>query len=475
MRRTKMVCTLGPAASGPEMIRRLVAAGMDVARLNFSHGAHDTHGANYAAVRAAAAEAGRNVAILADLQGPKIRTGRLAGGQPVALVKGETFCITTREVEGNERCVSTSYQSLPRDVRMGDRILLADGTMALEVACVEPPDVYCTVVRGGMLGERKGINLPGVDVSAPCLTEKDLADLTFAMALGVDYVALSFVRKASDVLALRAAIEARDGARPHIVAKIERPEAVACFGEIVRVTDAVMVARGDLGIEAELEDIPQLQKALIRECNAAGVPVITATQMLESMVEHAQPTRAEVSDVANAIYDGTDAVMLSGETAAGQFPIEAAAMMAEIAAKADEALALGPLAERRPYPAAAAFSYADAIGQAACRMSAELPAARILCFTQSGFTARFVARYRPKAPITAITISDETRRRCALYWGVETVLAAEIEGLDQMIRSADALIRQHALASPGQTVLVIAGVPFAVGGTTNLLHLHRVG
>lgn len=477
-----MVFTLGPSSSGSDVLRRLIASGMDVARLNFSHGEHSLHRETYDRLRRLSSEAGRDVAVLADLQGPKIRTGKLRGGAPVELVEGASFCITTREIEGDGRCVSTTYQELPGDVRQGDRILLADGAMELRVESVESSDVQCRVVRGGLLGERKGINLPGVAVSAPSLTEKDIEDLAFATELGVDYVALSFVRTAGDVRAVKQHIERLCGARgaknlPGVVAKIERPEALAAFDQILALTDAVMVARGDLGIEVDLDNIPQIQKSLIRKCRAWGTPVITATQMLESMMTSPRPTRAEVSDVANAIYDGTDAVMLSGETAAGRFPVEAAETMADVAAKADLAIAETPgnIAADSDSDGPWRGTHADAIGEAVAHMTRSMDIARIVCFTQSGFTARAIARYRPHTPITAITLNEQTRRRCALYWGVDALHTNDVAGVDQMLPVVDRLLFDHGLAACGDTVVVVAGTPWAAGGQTNLLQLHTVG
>lgn len=478
MRRTKIVCTIGPSSHTPEVLRGLVAAGMDVARLNFSHGTHDAHRATLAAVRGAAADAGRNVAILADLQGPKIRTGVLCGGGPVALEAGAAICITTRAVPGDASCVSTTYAHLPNDVHAGDRVLLADGTMELRVESVDGPDVRCVVVQGGLLGEHKGINLPGVNVSAPSLTEKDAEDLVFAVEAGADYVALSFVRKAEDILDLRERLRTLcgDSTAPGIVAKIERPEAIDDFDRILPLCDAIMVARGDLGIEADLNDVPQLQKRMIRLCNQHGIPVITATQMLESMLASPRPTRAEVSDVANAIYDGTDAVMLSGETAAGTFPVEAVREMADIAAKADAALAS---AQRREGLDAAAAVWrgasSDAVAEAAWHMTHKLPVGRIVCFTQTGFTARAIARYRPGVPVTAITLTESTWRRCALIWGVEAIRCAEVRGVEAIPRAVDAILCEHHGMQPGQQVIIVGGLPMAVGGVTNFLQWHIIG
>ena len=478
MRRTKIVCTIGPSSSHPNMIRDLIVSGMDVARLNFSHGTHEVHRENFASIRAIAAELGKNVAIMMDLQGPKIRTGKLEGGGPVQLDEGAAICITTRDVPGDAACVSTTYANLPCDVKEGDVLLLAEGALELRAERVAPPDIYCRIVRGGPLGEHKGINLPGVNVSAPSLTEKDLADLEFGLGLGPDYVALSFVRKPDDVRFLRERVESFGELRPGVVAKIERPEALAHFDEILPLTDAIMVARGDLGIEVDLDDVPQIQKELIRKCNEYGVPVITATQMLESMMTNAQPTRAEVTDVANAIYDGTDAVMLSGETAAGRYPVEAVRIMAGIARKADDAIAATFSEERQARLRASRVwkgRQSDAIGEAIFRMVHALDIARIVCFTQSGYTARAIARYRPHVPITAITMGDHTLRRCALIWGVEALRSVELCAVDEMIETVELILLERELARKGDTIIITAGTPLAVGGVTNLLKLHTLG
>ncbi|MCC6488921.1 MAG: pyruvate kinase [Candidatus Hydrogenedentes bacterium] len=476
MRRTKIVCTLGPASRDPEIIARLIDAGANVVRLNFSHGTHEQHAAAFSAIRKIAASKSANVAVLMDLQGPKIRTGKLQNAGSVTLEEGKPLTITTEDVLGDARRVSTTYQNLPHDVQPGARILLADGLLELRVDCIDPPEVHCTVVRGGVLGQQKGINLPGVAVSAPSLTEKDIEDLQFGLELGVDFVALSFVRSPEDVLELKRRISAAGKSTP-VVAKIERPEALSCFNGILDVTDAVMVARGDLGVEVDLCRVPQIQKTLIRMCNERGIPVITATQMLESMVTNARPTRAEVADVANAIYDGTDAIMLSGETAAGAFPVEAVAVMAQIAESADEAIAHAP---RRD--AFARFgdpkgnsSFNDAIGQAVARMTQVTRFHRIVVLTQSGYSAVAIARYRPQIPITAITLCEETRRLCALIWGVDAVASVEVQGMDDMVRVVDEILLGHKLAEPGNPVVIVAGTPLGIGGRTNLLHLHQTG
>lgn len=477
MRRTKIVCTLGPSSNRRETIDALIAAGMDVARLNFSHGTHADHRATYATLREAAAAAGRNIAVLMDLQGPKIRTGKLDGGKPVTLVPGAPLVITTEPVAGNASRISTTYGQLANDVKPGDRILLADGIMELRVDRVAPPEIHCTVIRGGMLGEKKGINLPGVAVSAPCLTEKDIEDLEFGLGLGVDYVALSFVRSPNDVVDLKTRIAAF-GKNTSVIAKIERPEALSRFSDIVETADAVMVARGDLGVEVELHRVPQIQKSLIRMCNEMGVPVITATQMLESMMTNSRPTRAEAADVANAIYDGTDAVMLSGETANGEYPVETVTTMAKIVETADEAIASAPhhevharLRDRSTHDA----GFKEAIGQAVVRITQVIHVKRIVVLTKSGFSAIAISRYRPRTPITAITLREETQRRCALFWGVDAVACVSHDDFAHLVKAIDEIVVSKSLASAGDALLIVAGVPLGAGGRTNLVHLHRVG
>jgi len=477
MRRTKIVCTLGPSSSTRETIEQLVRAGMNVARFNFSHGTHDDHRERYRLVRSIADELGQNIAILQDLQGPKMRTGKLEGGRPIELVEGAPFCITTRAMIGNQHKVSTSYALLDRDVQAGDRILLADGTMELHVEDVEPPDVRCVVVRGGILGENKGINLPGVAVSAESLTAKDVDDLDFGLELGVDFVALSFVRTPDDVRRLKERIAAAGKSTP-VVAKIERPEALARFDEIVNEADAIMVARGDLGVEVDLHRVPQIQKSLIRVCNERGVPVITATQMLESMMNSIRPTRAEAADVANAIYDGTDAVMLSGETASGRYPVEAVAVMARIVESADDAISSGPFREVRMRLSESGdgeSGFKEAIGQAVVRMTQVVDLKRIVVFTQSGYSAEAIARHRPRTPITAITLNEEARRRCALVWGVDAMASVEVKSVAEMTQVVDEIILERSLGTKGDSVVIVAGLPLGAGGRTNLLHLHRVG
>jgi len=469
-RRAKIVCTIGPASSSPEKLAALVEAGMDVARLNFSHGTHQDHAQVIAELRRLAAQRNRPLTLLQDLQGPKIRTGPLAAG-PVELVAGAPFTLTTRPVPGDAACVSTTYPQLPADVKPGDQLLLSDGLLRLEVKGVRGEDVECMVVDGGQLRARAGINLPGVSVSAPSLTAKDEADLEFGIAQEVDYVALSFVRRAADVTDLKERL-ARRGAAIGVVPKIEKPEALDELEAILSAADAVMIARGDLGVELSPERVPFIQKQIIRQAAQFKVPVITATQMLESMIEHPRPTRAEASDVANAVFDGTDAVMLSGETAAGRYPVEAAAMMARIVREAETHLAFAPERRRRDE---GTVSFPDAMAEAACRAAAEVKAVAIVAFTQSGFTARLISKHRPSVPVVAFTPHPRILRRLGLYWGVLPRYSPFIADTEQMITRADQALLEENLTRPGDPLVFLAGSPSSQQGTTNLMKLHWAG
>ncbi len=470
-RRTKIIATLGPASQDADVVTRLIDAGVDVFRMNFSHGTHADHETAYRTVRRCAAVAGRYVAIMQDLQGPKLRTGPTASGEPVELVAGRPFTLTTREVPGTADCVSTSYTELPKDARTGMRILLADGTIALEVESVTDKDVVCRVVEGGRLASRQGIHLPDTAISLPALTDKDRSDLEFGLGLGVDYVALSFVRRAQEMDTLRELI-AEHGSRAATVAKIEKPQALDDIDAIISASDAVMVARGDLGVEIPPERVPQVQKTLIGKCNDAGVPVITATQMLDSMIRHPRPTRAEASDVANAIYDGTDAVMLSGETAVGAYPVRAVRMMVRIAEQADVAIASRPPPPSRP--SAGNLSFPDAIGCATCAAALDVGAQLILCFTMSGFTARLIARYRPSMPIVAATQSEEVCRKLALCWGVQPIIVPPVSDTDEMVATVERTLLERKMARRGDAIVITAGTPLLTAGTTNLIKLHRI-
>jgi pyruvate kinase len=468
-RRTKIVCTIGPATSSPEMIARLIDAGMDVARLNFSHGTHDEHAQVIAAVRDASQRLEKPVAILQDLQGPKIRTGPLAGHQPVLLNDGATVVITTRDVPGDATTIGTTYADLPNDVRPGDRLLLADGLIELRATEVAPPDITCTVVHGGELAEHQGINLPGVAVSAPALTEKDRADLVFGIAQGVDYIALSFVRRPEDIADARTAIQAAGGAVP-LIAKLEKPEAIARLDEIIAGADGVMVARGDLGVEMPLEQVPLIQKRIIKQANLQGKTVITATQMLESMIANPRPTRAEVSDVANAILDGSDAVMLSGETAVGHFPLDAVRTMSRIVCEIEEH---GPTP--RPAITDEIAGPAQAISHAARALADAARVRYIIVFTRSGRSAWLISKERPLVPIIALTPDERVLRQLALWWGVSPRKASLMETTEALITWVDLHLQVEGLAQRGDMIVIMGGMPVARQASTNFVKLHRIG
>jgi pyruvate kinase len=469
-RRTKIVATLGPASSSPERIRELMQAGVDVFRVNFSHGTADVHRTNVQRVREAAGELGRNVGVLQDLQGPKIRVGKFADGQ-VTLDPGEPFSLTCEDDSlGDATRVGVTYKGLCRDVKPGDALLLDDGRLALKVTGIERTTVHTEVTLGGVLSDSKGINLPDADLSIPALTDKDVEDLKFGTELGVDWVAMSFVRSRDDLLLARHYL-AREGSSAKLMAKIEKPGAVERFPEILREVDGIMVARGDLGVEMPPERVPQIQKRLIRACLEAGKPVVTATQMLESMIHSPTPTRAEASDVANAIYDGTDAVMLSAETAIGDYPVEAVRMMDRIArtVEADERY-ITDMHEHVPVPD---DTTSDAVSMGVSNMAHTLRAQLIVSFTSSGSTAIRVARNRPAAPILAITPSPVALLQLSLVWGVLPYLSADIADSDEMVQVATDAIRDRGLLEPGGRFVITAGVPFGMRGTTNMIRVER--
>lgn len=472
-RRTKIVATVGPACESEAKLLALMEAGADVFRLNFSHGDQASKAELIRRIRELSRRRQRAVAILGDLQGPKIRTGLMAGGA-LEIVAGEEVTITTREVRGADRLIPTTFRELPRDVRCGDRVLLDDGLLELEVLEIAGEDVRCRVLVGGVLKDRKGINLPGTAVTAPALTEKDREDLAFCLREGVDWVALSFVRSVADVLELKDLIFQKKG-ELQVIAKIEKPQAVDDFDAILEAADGIMVARGDLGVEMSPEKVPLIQKMIIRKCNEAGKPVITATQMLESMIEHPRPTRAETSDVANAILDGTDAVMLSAETASGKYPFEAVSLMVRVARDVEG----DPVLKDKVFhPIPEVLGYrrlSEAISQAACRVAENVGAAAILAFTQTGGTAAMVAKYRPALPIYAVTPSQSVRRRLALYAGVRS-LRVDIEGdTEAQIRSVEEAVLAATDLKKGDVVVITMGSPVSAPGTTNLMKVHRLG
>ena len=472
MRRAKIVATLGPASSSPEMLDQLIGAGLDVARVNFSHGTHADHKATLFALRAACTARGRPVAVLGDLQGPKIRTGPLKAGRAgVMLVPGAGLTITTEgEVQGDEALVSTTYPYLAQDVKPGERILIDDGLLELRVLATDGVRVRTEVVEGGMLGQHKGINLPGVKLRADAMSDKDKADLAFGLANGIDAVALSFVRTADDVDKCRREME-KNGRIVPIIAKLEKPEAIENLDEIIDAADGVMVARGDLGVEIQPERVPVLQKLICRRGNEAGKVVIIATQMLNSMIEHPRPTRAEASDVANGIWDGADAVMLSGETASGRFPLASFQMMDRIVCEAEAAAPPHPphhMALKPPAMTAAVMS------AAACQAAEASGAVAICCFTLSGSTARQVANFRPKVPVIAFSPEQHIRRRCAMFWGVVPKIMEPVENADKMAERVATRLVADGMARMGDRVIIVHGSPLGVPGKTNSIRVHRV-
>ncbi len=468
MRRAKIVCTLGPATSTPEQIRELVAAGMDVARLNLSHGSYADHQLTYEAVRAATDELGHAVGVLVDLQGPKIRTTRFSAG-PIQLVAGDVFTITNREVDGTQTEVGTTYSGLPGDVAPGDRLLIDDGKIALVATAVTDTDVVCQVIDGGILSNNKGINLPGVAVSVPAMSDKDRDDLRFALALPADLIALSFVRSARDVEDVHAIMD-EVGLRLPVIAKIEKPQAVENLGEIIQAFDGIMVARGDLGVELPLEEVPLVQKLAIEMCRDQAKPVIVATQVLESMIENSRPTRAEASDAANAVLDGADALMLSGETSVGAHPIAAVHTMARIIENTEEhGLDRIPAIKHAPH------TMGGAVVKASADIGTVLGARFLVTFTQSGDSARRMSRLRSRLPMLAFTPLQATRSQLALTWGIETYLVPPQRHTDQMAMLVDEILLADARVEEGDIVVIAAGSPPGIPGSTNALRVHRIG
>ena len=466
-RRGKIVCTLGPATSSDESVRALVEAGMDVARLNFSHGDYSDHKTAYDRVRAASDATGRAVGVLADLQGPKIRLGRFADG-PTYWADGETVRITVAACEGNHDRVSTTYKQLATDALPGDRVLVDDGNVGLLVDHIDGDDVVCTVTEGGPVSNNKGMSLPGMSVSAPALSDKDVDDLEFAMHLGVDMVALSFVRSPSDVELVHEVMD-RVGRRVPVIAKLEKPEAIDNLEAVVLAFDAVMVARGDLGVELPLEEVPLVQKRAIQMARENAKPVIVATQMLESMIEHSRPTRAEASDVANAVLDGADAVMLSGETSIGKYPLAAVQTMARIICAVEENSTAAPPLTHVPRTKRGVISYA------ARDIGERLDAKALVAFTQSGDTVRRLARLHTPLPLLAFTPLPEVRSQLAMTWGTETFIVPIMQTTDGMIRQVDKSLLSLGRYKRGDMVVIVAGAPPGTVGSTNLIHVHRIG
>lgn len=471
MKKTKIVCTMGPSTDRVELLEKLLQAGMDLARFNFSHGTHEEHGKRLALVRQAAANTGKIVATIADTKGPEMRLGLFAA-HSVQLNEGDDFCLTTEEVMGDKARAHVNYSGLPEEIRPGDRILLADGMLSLSVVAVEGTEIYTKVVNGGEISSRKRVACPGLELKLPFLSEQDREDILYAAAHDMDYVAASFVQKADDVIAIRKVLE-QAGSGMGIISKIENEAGVLHIDEIINASDGIMVARGDLGVEIPTEDVPLVQKDIIARCNKAGKPVITATQMLESMIHSYRATRAEASDVANSIFDGSDAIMLSGETASGRYPLEAVQTMARIAERTEQSLDYVHIFQKKGI--SERIHSTDAISHATVQIAQEIRADEILTITESGFTARMIAKYRPRAAVVAVSRLPEKVRAMQLYWGVKPVLGPSSDNTDEMIDLSLSCALKQGVISDGDSVVITAGVPVGQPGSTNLIKVVTVG
>ena len=474
MKRTKIICTMGPNSDKPGMIEKLIDAGMDVARLNFSHGDHAEHKSRIDNIKAVRSKKKIPVAILLDTKGPEIRTGKLEGGKGVELEEGNTLILTTEDIVGNSDRVSVSYKQMPQDLKKGDTVLIDDGLIELKVNKIDGTEIVCSVVNGGKLGERKGINLPNVTVNLPALTEKDKDDILFGIEQEVDYIAASFVRKADDVRQIRKFLNDNGGEHIDIIAKIESAEGVENIDDIIEAADGIMVARGDLGVEIPAYKVPRIQKTIIEKCNHRYRPVITATQMLDSMIRNPRPTRAEVTDVANAIYDGTDAIMLSGETAMGKYPVEAVNMMIQIAVETEKSLKFETY--RNVEVVRGASGVSSAVGHAAVDMVEYIKASCIVTPTMSGKTARLISNLRPSVPIYAVTPHEWAKRKMQLYWGVKSVTGYMEDSTENIISHALYMVVREKLVKKGDMVIFTAGDPATnevnnEGNVTNMLHI----
>lgn len=472
MRKTKIVCTLGPSTDDPKVLKQLMLAGMDVARFNFSHGTHREHLDRLKAVKRTRTELGLYVATMLDTKGPEIRIGRFKES-PIFLKQGDKFILTTKDVEGTQEMVSVLYKNFPADVKAGTRVLFDDGLVEMVVDKVDGEEVYLTVMNNGKLSNNKSINLPGVKSSMPFVSEKDRQDILFAIENEFDFMALSFTRSKEDVLEVRKILEGNNGTSIRLIAKLENGEGVDNIDEILEVADAVMVARGDMGVEIDFTEIPKIQKDIIDKCYKSGKPAITATQMLDSMIEKPRPTRAEVTDVANSIYDGTSAIMLSGETAAGKYPVEAVKTMAAIAEATEGNIDYNKQLRERDY--GAGLSITDSVAHAACAIAMDINAQAIVTVTQTGSTARNISKYRPGLPIIGCTDTEQTCRQLALSWGVTPVLMTTVRSTDELIDLSIAAAQREKLLKEGDLVVVTAGVPVGVSGSTNILKAQVVG
>ena len=465
VKRTKIVCTLGPASDSEEILTKLIESGLNVCRFNFSHGSHEEHKVRMDTVKKVRENLNKPIAILLDTKGPEIRTGQFAEPE-VLLEEGNEFTITMKDVIGTKDICTVSYKGLSKDVKPEDMILIDDGLVGLKVKEVNDDDILCIVENSGIVKNHKGVNVPGVKINLPALTEKDIKDIEFGIEEGIDFIAASFVRKASDVLAIREVLENNNATDIKIISKIENQEGVDNLDEIIKVSDGIMVARGDLGVEIPTEEIPIVQKLMIKKCNEAGKPVITATQMLDSMIRNPRPTRAEVTDVANAIYDGTDAIMLSGETAAGKYPVNAVKTMSTIAKRTEEDLDYDEILKNS---FTREKSVTDAISYSTCSTAVSLDASAIVTATSSGYTARMVSKFRPKVPVVAATISGKAMRQLSLSWGVYPVKAKLGSNTDEVIDYSIKAAKQKGYLKDGELVVITAGVPVGVSGTTNLI------
>lgn len=472
MRKTKIICTIGPASSNRNTLKELMLAGMNVARLNFSHGTHEEQLEKINLIKEVRQELGFHVAIMLDTKGPEIRTG-VFDKEEIELQEGQDFTLTTRDVMGTEKICSVSYRDLPADVEKGSRILIDDGLIELTVKSVKDNDILCVVNNTGIVKNHKGINVPGVKINLPAVTERDKSDIRFGVENGIDALAASFIRKVSDVVAVRETLAECGGSDVFVISKIESKEGVDNVGEIISASDGIMVARGDLGVEIPVEEIPIIQKKIIRRCNFEGKTVITATQMLDSMMRNPRPTRAEVTDVANAILDGTDVIMLSGETASGKYPVETVETMVNIALNAETAIPYAEILRERSYMRD--YSVTNAIGHATCTSAQGLKATAILTPTSSGHTAFVVAQFKPQAPIIAFTDKTAVARQLSLCWGTVPLLIGKSEHERQIFEDAIAMSKGRGLIKDGETIIITAGVPVLKGGNTNMMRINIVG
>ncbi|NLH02421.1 MAG: pyruvate kinase [Clostridiales bacterium] len=472
MKKTKIICTIGPKSEDEKILKQLVLAGLDVTRLNFSHGDHEEHKKRIDAIKKVRTQMDLPIGIILDTKGPEIRTGKFKDNNAM-LEDGQIFTLTTRDIIGDSTMVAVSYKDLPKDLKVGDRVLIDDGLIALEVEEIaNDTDIRCIVKNGGPLSDHKGINVPGVKINLPAVTKKDIDDILFGIENGIDFIAASFIRKAEDVLEIRRILEENNGDYIQIISKIENQEGVENLDEILNVSDAIMVARGDLGVEIQTEEIPIVQKQIIKKCNEAGKPVIIATQMLDSMIRNPRPTRAEATDVANAIFDGADAIMLSGETAAGKYPVEAVKTMYNIAIKAEEALDYKQILQMKFK--SNGVSTTNAISKATCTTAQDLGVSAIITATSSGYTASAVSKFRPKSPIIAATTTEHVMRRLSIVWGVYPVLSSKSTSTDEVIELSIHSALEKGYIKQGDLIVITAGIPVGVSGTTNLIKVHTV-